>query len=118
MKAKTPFQSGGFVEYTKEPAYSSFGVPGRITGAHEQWLYLFPNDYGASVITGTGAYGTAAAPYELGVLHGADTDAPLCYSTPVTSDVVGFLTVEAVNETLAQIAALPPLATCDHGAPE
>jgi hypothetical protein len=37
------------------------------------------------------------------VLHGGN----LCYTTPVTQDVVGFLTKNGVAEVLDQIAALP-----------
>ena len=32
----------------------------------------------------------------------------LCYDTPVTSDVEGYLTPEKVTELLQQIEALPP----------
>jgi hypothetical protein len=63
----------------------------------------FGNGYGASIVRNSFSYGGRAGLYEVAVLHGGN----LCYTTPVTQDVVGFLTKNGVAEVLDQIAALP-----------
>lgn len=65
--------------------------------------YQFPNGYTASVITGSGACGNAEKPYDIAVIH----NDMLCYDTPITDDVVGYLTEEEANDILQQIASLP-----------
>lgn len=68
----------------------------------EQWKFEFDNGYGASVITGGIAYCNEAQPYELAVLkHGE-----LCYDTPITDDVIGYLTSNEVYELLDRIEQL------------
>jgi hypothetical protein len=64
----------------------------------------FPNGYGASIVTGGIFYTTKQAPYELAVLGEGDS---ICYTTPLTSDVMRYLTKKDVNKALSQIAALP-----------
>ena len=75
----------------------------REDGMGNQAIVRFPNGYGASVIDGPMFY-TQGGTYELAVLdeHG------LCYTTPITSDVLGRLSKEEVTATLQQIEALPP----------
>ena len=63
----------------------------------------FPNGYGVSVITGFGAYGGEQGLYELAVVKGG----VLCYDTPVTSDVVGYLSAGKVTELMQQVQELP-----------
>lgn len=70
----------------------------------EQHRYRFPNGFGASVVRGPYTYGGPEGFWELAVL---DADGSLTYDTPVTSDVIGWLTEEAASAVLAQIAALP-----------
>lgn len=65
--------------------------------------HTFPNGYTASVITGGRSYSSDESPYEIAVMY----DGYLCYDTPITNDVLGYLTEEAANEVLQQIAALP-----------
>jgi len=67
-----------------------------------QHTYKFPNGYGASVIRHEGSYGYSQGLWELAVLDGDD----LCYSTPVASDVLGYLTEEDVLLKLGEIKAL------------
>lgn len=69
----------------------------------KQYVYKFPNGYGASVIQHEGSYGFQNGLWELAVLHGEE----LCYDTPVTEDVMGSLTNREVNQTLEQIQNLP-----------
>ena len=62
-----------------------------------QHIYTFENSrYGASVIQTKFSYGGKQGYWELAVLHDDD----LCYSTPVTGDVLGWLTEEEVQQTL------------------
>jgi len=76
-----------------------------------QKLYRFKNNYGASVVKGEHTYGGDEGLWELAVVH-FDTSGGfnLCYTTPITADVEGHLTDDAVEELLAKIEALPVVA--------
>ena len=63
----------------------------------------FDNGYGASVVKGPHTYGGNDGLYELAVL---DSNHELTYSTPITNDVEGYLTEEAVTKLLEQIQNL------------
>lgn len=65
----------------------------------------FPNKYGVSVITGFGSYSNVDYPYELAIL----LDGYLCYDTPITSDVLGYLTSEDVTKIMKQVQELDPI---------
>lgn len=72
--------------------------PGAAGGT--QMLYEFPNGYGASLIEGgMAAYGGR----ELAVLYKGQ----ITYDTPITDDVLGYLSEDDVQPLLARIAALP-----------
>jgi hypothetical protein len=75
-----------------------------------QKLYRFKNNYGASVVKGEHTYGGNEGLWELAVVH-FDTSGGfnLCYTTPITQDVEGHLSDDAVEELLAKIEALPPV---------
>jgi hypothetical protein len=75
-----------------------------MINGNKRWRFKFPNEYGASVIIGPHTYGGTEGLYELAVL---DPDWNLCYSTPITDDVIGHLTVQQVNDLCDRIAALP-----------
>ena len=68
-----------------------------------QRIYKFPNGYGASVIRHKGSYGFKSGLWELAVL---DSSGDLCYSTPITNDVIGHLTDEEVILKLNEIRGL------------
>jgi len=68
-----------------------------------QYIYKAENGYGASIVQHQFSYGGKKGLWELAVL-GPNGD--ICYSTDITSDVVGHLTDEEVNELLEQIDAL------------
>lgn len=68
-----------------------------------QHIYLFANGYGASVIRNSYSYGHEYGLYELAVLK----DGRLCYSTPITSNVIGYLTADKVAKHLSRIEKLP-----------
>jgi len=66
-----------------------------------QAMVTFPNGYQASVISD--GYGTDDGLYEIAVMHNGQVD----YSTPITSDVIGYLTEQDVIDTCAKIGDLP-----------
>nr|DAF57302.1 MAG TPA: hypothetical protein [Podoviridae sp. ctuch15] len=76
-----------------------------LDGTDMQHLYLFANGYGASVVQNRHSYGHNDGLYELMVLK----DAVPCYDTPITNDVIGYLTADEVTEYLKQIEKLPDL---------
>ena len=67
------------------------------------YIYEFENGYGASVIKHDASYGGKMGLYEIAVL---DSTGDLCYSTPITDDVVGHATEETVLDTLHRIKML------------
>lgn len=79
------------IEFKDHPTLS--GVVGRM---------YFENGYGVSVVRTIFSYGGREGLYELAVL---DKDG-LTYDTPVTSDVLGYLTPEEVTEYMKQIQLL------------
>ena len=68
----------------------------------EQWIFEFSNKYGASVIKCDYSFGGNEGLFELSVLYDND----LCYSTPITDDVLGYLTEDDVSELLDRIEQL------------
>lgn len=72
-----------------------------------QYLYKFENGYGASVVKGNGTYGFDADMWELAVIKwDSDNKWDITYDTPITYDVLGYLTVEDVLELLKRIKNL------------
>ena len=69
-----------------------------------QCRFKFDNGYGASVIRHDHSYGGDYGLWELAVTL---ADGSLCYSTPITDDVIGYLTAGEVGLHLNQIEALP-----------
>lgn len=64
--------------------------------------FRFDNGYGASVIKHYGSYGYEEDLFELAVLD----EEGLCYTTPITNDVIGHLTNEQVLDYLEKIKNL------------
>jgi hypothetical protein len=62
----------------------------------------FENGYGASVLSTSFSYGGKNGLYELAVLKDGD----LCYTTPITNNVLGWLKEEDVNRILTDIQNL------------
>lgn len=75
-----------------------FGGMDGIQARHD-----FPNGYGVSVVRGFGTYGSDQGLYELAVMYKGS----ICYNSPITEDVVGWLTLEQAQELADQVAALP-----------
>ena len=64
--------------------------------------YSFPNGYGASVVKHAGSYGAKQGLWEVAVVQ----DGELCYSTPITDDVIGHLNDPQVDDILGKISRL------------
>ena len=83
----------------------------------EMYKIFFPNGYGASIVKfglggmasspGGGSYGQSQGLYELAVLSGNEKNWSLTYSTPITDDVIGYLSTDEVSETIDKIKELP-----------
>lgn len=70
---------------------------------NEQYIYSFENGYGASVVRGLHTYGGDKGLWELAVL---DSDGHITYDTPITRDVIGYMSETDVEETLNRIRDL------------
>ena len=81
-----------FKEHPKGAVYG--GIISRI---------IFNNGYGATVVQGPHSYGGADGLYELAVV-GKDDE--ICYDTPVTGDVEGYLSEAQVTDLLIKIQQL------------
>ena len=76
-----------------------------------QRLYRFSNNRGASVIQSRYSYGSQEGKWELAVLTFTGEDVTnffIDYTTPLTDDVLGYLSEEEVDDLLGQVEALPP----------
>ena len=81
----------------------------KVNSLHDgiQHLYFFKNGFGASVISHSFSYGGDEGLWELAVIrHNGSAGYDLCYSTPITNDVEGWLTEDMVEEYLDRIEKL------------
>lgn len=67
---------------------------------------FFVNGYGVSVIRHLGSYGYRQGLFELAVLKGTPDKFELCYDTPITGDVCGYLTPEEVVALTERVSQL------------
>lgn len=67
------------------------------------YVFKFENGYGASVVKHSFSYGNEEDLFELAVL---DDKGELCYSTPITNDVIGYLSNDDVIKLLNEIKNL------------
>jgi hypothetical protein len=72
-------------------------------GIGQQCIVQFPNGYGASIVKGEHTYGGKNGLYELAVFG---QDGQITYDTPITDDVLGYLSEEDVEKTLTDIKNL------------
>ena len=63
---------------------------------------IFDNGYGASVVKHEHSYGGDKGLYELAVIK----DDELCYDTPITNDVIGYLRDIDVTDVMEKIQQL------------
>lgn len=83
----------------------------------KQLYALYPNGYGASIVQGPYSYGGrqgACSRLQYSTAQTKIGDGDLCYASPITSDVLGYLTEVEVVTLLHQIARLPSNAYCTH----
>ena len=73
----------------------------------KQYLFKFPNGYGASVVMHMYSYGVEHGLWELAVIkYDSFGEWNLCYSTDITDDAIGDLTEEDVSSLLGRIKDL------------
>lgn len=77
----------------------------RYQNEYQQKIF-FENGYGVSIIRGMYTYGGEEGLYELAVLKGTADSADICYDTPITDDVIGYLTMQEAMEIASKVAAL------------
>ena len=75
--------------------------PNPIHGG-KMYRFIFNDKWGASVVKHADSYGHERDLWELAVLYRGE----LCYSTDITSDVIGWLTDEEVRNILKRIMEL------------
>jgi len=68
----------------------------------------FDNGYGVSVVQDPHSHSGKVGLYELVVL---DANGDVCYDTPITHNVIGFLKPEDVTKHMIEIQELPNLNT-------
>ena len=100
-ECKTP------LEYEK---YKKYYI-GNNNREGQQWLFRFENNYGASIIKHFGSYGFEDDLFELAVIYFDDSSNAnpkwfLSYNTPITDDVIGYLSNNDVLRYLYKIQRL------------
>jgi hypothetical protein len=81
------------IEFKTHPSGKEFGITSRTK---------FENGYEASVVKSEYSYGGRDGLYELAIFK----DGEICYDTPITDDVIGYLTEDDVTETFSKIQEL------------
>jgi hypothetical protein len=81
------------IEFKPNPMGEDFGIVSRTQ---------FDNGYEASVVKSDYTYGGKNGLYELAVFK----DGEICYHTPITDDVIGYLRPEDVTDVMAKIQQL------------
>lgn len=92
-----------YIKFGKYEPQREVIISDQEDGNSMKHIYKFSNGYGASVIQSGYSYGHEDGLYELAVLK----DGELCFSTPITGDILGYLTADEVAERLGQIEKLP-----------
>lgn len=77
------------------PSLSDFYNPDDI-----KFKFEFPNGYGASVVKNRFSYGGKKGLWELAIL---DKHGNICYDTPISDDVIGYLKEEEISNLLYKI---------------
>ena len=81
------------IEFKQNPMGADFGIVSRTQ---------FDNGYEVSVVKSEYTYGGSNGLYELAVFK----DGEICYDTPITDDVIGYLRPEDVTDVMEKIQQL------------
>ena len=68
---------------------------------------FYKNGYGISIICNEFSYGGRDGLFEIAVLIGDEDNYEICYTTPIASDVIGYLSPDEVNSIIGDIKKLP-----------
>ena len=79
-------------------------LPVKFYNGGIRYVYIASNGYKASIVQSPMSYGGNVGLYELAVM---DQEENILYDTPITNDVLGWLTVKEVNTVIAEIEKLP-----------
>lgn len=80
-----------------------------------QYVAMFPNRYGISIIKHDYSYGNEDDLFEIAVLDGYDGKyVNICYDTPITDDVIGSLKEEEVLKIAKDISELQQVLKEDY----
>jgi hypothetical protein len=71
-----------------------------------QYLNFYPNGYGVSIVKHSFSYGSSSGLWEMAVLQGTAEKWNLTYDTEITSDVIGYLNDNDVDELCDRVEAL------------
>lgn len=75
-----------------------------------QKIFRFDNGYGASIVKHRFSYGNEDGLFELAVIRFEDSgEWELDYGTPITEDVIGYLSENDVSDILDRIKELPKI---------
>jgi len=81
------------IQFKINPMGSDFGIVSRTQ---------FDNGYEVSVVKSPHSYGGDKGLYELAIFKDGD----ICYDTPITDDVIGYLRPEDVTDVMTKIQQL------------
>jgi hypothetical protein len=81
------------IEFKINPMGSEYGIVSRTQ---------FDNGYEVSVVKSPHSYGGDKGLYELAIFKDGD----ICYDTPITDDVIGYLRPEDVTDVMERVEKL------------
>lgn len=71
-----------------------------------QWVVFYPSGYGFSAVKHMGSYGGSLDLWELAVIREDSTGWDIVYDSPITNDVLGFLSEDEVAAVAEEIRSL------------
>lgn len=90
--------------FTSHPMFEEYEIrPANFCHTErQQWIFATRHGLEVSVTRGSTTFGGSQGLFELAILE----DGRCCYTTPITSDVLGYLSESEVLETLDRAAML------------
>jgi len=77
-------------------------------GFGKQAIIFFDNGFGVSVVIYPFPYGGSQGFYKLAVITGDKDNFSITYSTPITNDVLGYLSEREVTRVMEKVQKLAP----------